>query len=64
MKNGFSFYFTYGKSGGFGIENGKNIKRLVLWRIAIGFLNRDMEEFFEDAFTIADKYKALKNKVI
>lgn len=56
--NGFSFYFTYGQNGGFRIENGKNIKRLVLWKIAFGILNKDMEQFFEEAFLLADRYKA------
>lgn len=56
---GWSFYFTYGPSGGFRIENGKRIKRLVLWRIGFGWMNRDIEMFMEDAFKIANEYKDL-----
>jgi hypothetical protein len=41
----FSFYFCYGKNAGFRIEWKRRIKRIVLWKIAIGYMNRDIEVF-------------------
>ncbi len=58
---GFSFYFCYGTYAGFRFENGKFIKRIVIGRIAFGFMKEDIEQFMEKAFTICDKYKVKKH---
>lgn len=51
MKQG-TFYICWGESGGFRFEWTKNIKRLVLWRIAFAYMNVDVEQLMDELFKL------------
>lgn len=40
-----SIYICWGNYGGYRIEIGGNIKRIVIGKLAIGYMDRDVEEF-------------------
>lgn len=60
--SGFSLYFCYGPYAGFMVENGNTVKRIVLGKIAFGFIKLDIEVVMDNYIDLSEKYKELLNE--
>lgn len=50
-----SIYVCWGEYGGFRIELKNNIKRIVIGKFAIGYMNRDIEVFIVNMCDLVKK---------